>query len=421
MTGRLHVVPPPDDHYGFTDPAQLLDGLVQFRDATEIAVQAPGAEDLRSHLGRLGNRPVTTGPAGDELLADIAAERLTGCGGGHFPVARKWQRHQDAGGGGFLVGNGAESEPLSVKDAALMQLRPHLVLDGMACAAQATGARECVLWLHESAGATRSSMTRALAERAAANVNEPGVRITLAPDHYLSGESSSVVRALSGGPALPQFRRRPAALSGVDGQPTLIHNVETLARIGLIARRIVPDSVLVTVATEQARTVVEMKRSGLLTDALAAAGFRGPLGAVLIGGYGGRWLAASAALAATLDPTGLARHHAVLGAGVLRPVRSDQCGLRVTAEIAEYLARSSAGQCGPCLYGLRSLADTLGALVVGQARPQQLAQLHRHRAEIAGRGACHHPDGAVGMIASALDVFEHDVAAHLHRGRCAVE
>ncbi|MDQ1720206.1 MAG: hypothetical protein QOE89_4159 [Pseudonocardiales bacterium] len=421
MTGRLHVVPPPEDRYGSTDPVQLLDGLVQFRDGTEVPIQAPGSEDLRSHLGRLGTRPVTTGLAGDELLADIAAERLTGCGGGHFPVARKWQSHQDAGGGGFLVGNGAESEPLSAKDAALMQLRPHLVLDGMACAAQATGARECVLWLHESARATRRSMTRALAERAAANTHEPGVRIALAPDHYLSGESSAVVRALSGGPALPQFRRRPTTMSGVHGQPTLIHNVETLARIGLIARRIVPDSVLVTIATEQARTVVEMERGGLLTDALATAGFRGPPGAVLIGGYGGRWLDGAAAVAATLDPTGLARHHAMLGAGVLRPIRPDQCGLRLTAEIADYLARSSAAQCGPCLYGLRALADTLGALLVGQARPQQLAQLHRHRAEIAGRGACHHPDGAVGMIASALDVFERDLTAHLQRGACAVE
>ena len=69
----------------------------------------------------------------------------------------------------------------------------------------------------------------------AASSSRP-VRLATGPSHYLTGESSALVRALSGGPALPETRRRPTAEAGIGGRPTLVQNVETLARVGLLAR-----------------------------------------------------------------------------------------------------------------------------------------------------------------------------------------
>ena len=74
---------------------------------------------------------------------------LAGHGGGHFPVARKWRTVLRRGGGGIVVANGAESEPASAKDRALLATVPHLVLDGLACAAEVVGAADAVIWMHD--------------------------------------------------------------------------------------------------------------------------------------------------------------------------------------------------------------------------------------------------------------------------------
>jgi hypothetical protein len=103
------------------------------------------------------------------------------------------------------------------------------------------------------------------------------------------------------------------------------------------------------------------------------------------------------------------------GGGAARVVLT---GPAQTAAIADYLARNGAGQCGPCRFGLPAVADVLTDLVELRARRRHTRRLERILGEIAGRGACHHPDGAVRMVASALHTFAADVHAHLRGGGC---
>jgi NADH:ubiquinone oxidoreductase subunit F (NADH-binding) len=63
------------------------------------------------------------------------------------------------------------------------------------------------------------------------------------------------------------------------------------------------------------------------------------------------------------------------------------------------------------------MADLLDDLAQGGARRRDTARLQRFLAEVSGRGACHHPDGVVRMVTSAVTTFAEDVRAHL-KGRC---
>ncbi len=111
---------------------------------------------------------------------------------------------------------------------------------------------------------------------------------------------------------------------------------------------------------------------------------------------------------------------AFTGAGVLAALPADRCGLVETARVARYLALESAGQCGPCLNGLPAVAAALAELAgLAGRRPDSRAvsDLIRWAGLAEGRGACHHPDGTVRFIRSALRVFEAEVRAH-QRGRC---
>ena len=84
----------------------------------------------------------------------------------------------------------------------------------------------------------------------------------------------------------------------------------------------------------------------------------------------------------------------------------------------DYLAAQSAGQCGPCVFGLRAIADAFRALADGVAHDRERDRLLRWTSEIRGRGACHHPDGAARFVESALSVFGDEIERH-RRVRCS--
>jgi NADH:ubiquinone oxidoreductase subunit F (NADH-binding) len=400
--GSAPILAQPVYHYGDGDPISEL---------------AP--HDLAAHQQQYGRRPPCRAGDGVDLIEAIDEANLTGRGGAHLPSAIKWRAVRAAATHGrrpVIVANGAEGEPHSRKDATLLQLRPHLVLDGLACAAEALGADQAVIWLHQGAHALRSAVAAALAERTA-HQNKPPIEIAVGPDAYLSGESGAVVRALSGGPALPAFRTVSSAVHGVHGAPTLVHNVETLVHVAQLARGTPPTSALVTVCVGDARVVLEAQTDELVQHVINRAAGAG-VSAVLLGGYGGTWCSWPDLERLCLAEPEMRARRLSLGAGVLEVLRPGSCGLMRAAEIADYLAMQSAGQCGPCVFGVRSVADALAAAVRGGRRGRHcLIDLATYTAEIRGRGACHLPDGAVRMVTSALEVFADDLDAH-RSGRC---
>ncbi|HYY12166.1 MAG TPA: NADH-ubiquinone oxidoreductase-F iron-sulfur binding region domain-containing protein, partial [Kineosporiaceae bacterium] len=250
------------------------------------------------------------------------------------------------------------------------------------------------------------ALATAVRERGAAGLPGPGVRVETGDGGYVAGESSAVLRALDGGPSLPAPRR--------PGTPArdVVHNVETLARVALVARGAGRGGGLVTVVDGDRRTVLDLAPEATLADALTLAGAqtRRP---VLVGGISGTWLPPGGAqpLWAPGAPT---------GAGVLAPLPAGTCGLAETARLLDRLAAEGAGQCGPCRWGLPDLATLAGRLATGRLRGGGVERLRSVADQVRGRGACSHPDGAVRLLASALDVFADDVAAHLRRSCISV-
>jgi len=83
-----------------------------------------------------------------------------------------------------------------------------------------------------------------------------------------------------------------------------------------------------------------------------------------------------------------------------------------------YMAGESARQCGPCIFGLGAVAESLRRLAAGTPLHDDLANLDRWSAELVGRGACHHPDGTAALLRSGLEVFADEFALHAH-GHCS--
>jgi len=381
---------------------------------------------LAAHLERHG--PVPYRGAARTLIPEVRAAGLTGRGGAAFPTCRKLEAVAAARSGrAIVVGNGAEGEPASRKDQALLHLAPHLVLDGLQLAAEAVAAGRVILYVGRDVRA-RAQLDSQVSERWARGVDRSAVEIVPAPDRFLAGEESALASLISGGPAVPRFTPPRVFERGVDGRPTLVQNVETLAHLALIARYGVgwfrrlgtwdePGTMLCTVRHgDGSVNVVEAALGTPLASLLDPSG----ASAILVGGYHGAWIAPSQVPSLSLSNAALRPLAASTGAGVLTALPAGLCGLVETARVARYLALESAGQCGPCLNGLPSIAAAMAELAGLTGRPpgpRVLADLNRWTGLADGRGACHHPDGTVRFLRSALRVFAAEARQH-QQGRC---
>ncbi len=367
---------------------------------------------------------------GPWLIDEVERSGLTGRGGAGFPTAAKLAAVAGRRGPRVVVANGTEGEPASRKDATLLERHPDLVVDGAVAAAAAVGARDAIIVVSAGGGRSGRQAEEAVRRRAPAS-RRIRLALEVAPEGFVTGEESALVHWLNGGRATPTLRPPRPFERGVGGRPTLVQNVETLAHLALIARHgaswfrrvgteAEPGSALVTVGGAVAAPGVhEIALGEPLGEVLRRAG--GPVagvGGVLVGGYFGAWLSAADPLALPFSRAGLRVAGGSTGAGAIVVLPDDRCGLVETARAVAYLARESAGQCGPCVFGLRDLAGAAIALAGGAGGPHDLRDLVDLPDEIEGRGACAHPDGVARLVRSALAVFPGEVELHV-RGRCS--
>jgi NADH:ubiquinone oxidoreductase subunit F (NADH-binding) len=381
---------------------------------TVTAAPAPPTGEQRllvEHPG--GPLPRLDAPSLVALLGDAG---LTGRGGAGFPTARKLEALD--GRRPVVVGNAMEGEPLSHKDAVLLQHSPDLVLDGLEVLSHALRASRTILAVGGSVPVPASRR---------------GIEVRRLVDTFVAGQETALVNQLNGRGPVPTDPSTPVFRKGVGGRPTLVLNAETLAQLALVARygatwfrsRGLPDdpgTFLVTLSASSADLlpragVLEVPRGVALSE-LVRRGGADPtrVEAVLVGGYHGAWIPGDA-LGTPLSRPGLAPYGATPGAGVVHLLDTRTCPLETAARVTAYLAGQSARQCEPCLNGLPHMAQTMRRLARPGADPRLVTELEHLQALVTGRGACKHPDGTVRFVASTMRVFDAHVDQHL-RGYC---
>ncbi|QHA02612.1 Fe-S-binding domain-containing protein [Streptomyces broussonetiae] len=367
-----------------------------------------GVEDLPAYLAVGGYAPLTMR---DRLLDRIHAVGLRGRGGAGFPTAVKLRAVRDAPGRAVVVANGEEGEPGSVKDRWLLRHRPHLILDGLWLAAAMTGAERGFVYLSDARA--EQAVRHALTERPTGL----SVDVVRTDPAYVAGEETAVVRRIEGGPALPTAKPPRPFEAGIGGAPTLVANVETLARIAVM--RACPDAAAAVAGAH----LVTVSGSGGSTAALAEVPVgthlkvladlcgHGRAGAVLLGGlFGGLHGAGWSDL--RLDHDRLRAAGGALGCGALHFLLPEDCPVAVATEAAGYLAAQSARQCGVCISGTGALAGSLAAMARGEADDAATDRLRRWSRELPGRGACGLLDAAARVVSTLLAHFPGRIAAH---------
>jgi NADH-quinone oxidoreductase subunit F len=352
----------------------------------------------------------------NDLVDRVAAAGLRGRGGGWFPVARKWRAVRVEGGAPVVIANGGEGEPGSIKDRVVMTRRPSDVLAGLALAAEAVGAREALVYLKGSHVAAADALERA--------ARGSGVKVVRGDDSYIGGEETALLEHLEGRRAWPRAKPPLPAAVGLHGRPTLVQNVDTLARV--------PAAVADPETYRRGETAWvslwgHVRRPGAYEVPLGTPlrrliddwGGGAPDGIALIFPAGASAAPLGAEHADTpLDPDRLRERDSALGTAAVLVVGHSTCPLTVAASLARFFAREACGQCPPCVVGTAGLARIVSAVEAGSARPRELVDLAETAGFMSRHGYCAHARTAAASVSGLLARVGEAVDAHLRAGRC---
>ena len=404
---------------------------------------------LASEVGGRGiERAQQLGPAGTRDV--ITAAGLRGRGGGGFPTGRKWDTIAAGEGRRFVACNGAEGEPGTFKDRALMQANPYQLVEGVIIAAFAVGAERAYICIKELYFEERQRVTRAVQEMQQAGVcTDCEIAIVAGPDEYLFGEEKALLEVIEGNAPLPRLfpphehglfattptsgweTSMPRSAPGAQSNPTLVNNVETLSNVPHILAHGAdwfrtmgtaqsPGTIVVTVTGDVvAPDVGEVELGVSLRDAIDAVGSGLPPGRAvkaILSGVANPVMTA-AALDAPVTYEGIAAAGSGLGSAGFIVLDDTACMVQVALNCSRFLAVESCGQCPPCKQGSLEITQRLERIEGGVGRDDDLEQIAHWLDRVTDANRCFLGTEERQVVTSILQAFPDEIAEHL-KGAC---
>jgi NADH:ubiquinone oxidoreductase subunit F (NADH-binding) len=405
-------------------------------------------DDLDSYLDGGGGRGLEAarklGTSG--ILDDLEASGLRGRGGAGFPTGAKWRTvaaNVSPAEPATIVVNGAEGEPGSFKDRAILRRNPYRVLEGALVAAAALSADRVVVAL--KAGFDREhARLRAAAEeiRAAGWCDGVAIDVVQGPTEYLYGEETALLEVLAGRAPFPRLAppyrhgadevtddsaaTADVDLAGPDAEtlapPTLVNNVETMANVALIMAEsptwfrehgtdASPGTIVCTVTgTTERHGVVEVPAGTPLREVieLAAVGPAGERITAVLSGVSHPILPASG-LDTPLTHEAMTAAGSGLGATGFIVFDETVHPVAIAQGVSRFLAVESCGQCVPCKQDGLAIAEHLTRLCGEDGADLDVVAIEDRAASVIVGARCYLAQQHQNVATSLLRLFPDEV------------
>lgn len=378
-----------------------------------------------------------------QVVSEITSSGLRGRGGGGYPTGLKWQTVAKSGGElKYVVCNADEGDPGAFMDRSVLESDPHRVLEGMAIAGFAVGARKGFVYCRAEYPLAVSRLRIAigqakgrgfLGDRIFDTTFGFDIELRVGAGAYVCGEETALMASIQGGRGTPHPRPPFPATSGLWGKPTLINNVETFAAVAPIIRnggdwyrsigtersagtkvialagRIVNTGVIEVPMGTTLRTVVYEMGGGLIDDR--------PFKAVQTGGPSGGCIPAQF-LDLPITYEALAAVGSIMGSGGMMVMDDTACMVDVAKYFMDFCREESCGKCVPCRVGTTHLWMLLTAITNGQATMADLEQVESLSRMVKDMSLCGLGRNAPNPIVSTLRYFRDEYVAHITEKRC---
>jgi NADH-quinone oxidoreductase subunit F len=407
-------------------------------------VDVPNSERIAVYLRRGGYRALRQAlqMSRDKLIALIKASGLRGRGGAGFPAGLKWGFMPQENVTKYVCVNTDEGEPGTFKDRLLVEHDPHSIIEGAIIAAYAVGAHRAFVYIRGEFFLGVKRWIKAIDDAyeygfLGKDILGSGFDLDLSVHRgagaYICGEETALINSLEGKRGEPRIKPPYPANIGLWNEPTLVHNVETLANVPHIVDR----------GAEWYRSIGTEKSTGPKLFCISghvrrpgnyelplgtplrtivedcAGGMRGdrPLKAVIPGGASTPMLIPEQ-LDTPMDFESLERAGSMLGTGAIIVIEEGTCMVEVARRLMDFFAHESCGQCTPCRVGTQRLKEVLTRIKRGQGKPGDIDRLEELCDGILGRTLCPMGDAAVNPVLSSLEHFRDEYAYHIQHKRC---
>lgn len=382
-----------------------------------------------------------------DIIEEVKASGLRGRGGAGFPTGLKWSfMPKNPSGPHYIVCNSDESEPGTCKDRDILRYNPHALIEGMAIAGYAIGAKVGYNYMRgEFMDEPCARFDQALevaydAGFLGKNILASGIDFDLynhlGAGAYICGEETALLESLEGKKGMPRFKPPFPAGYGLYGRPTTINNTESLASVPSIilngSQWFADIGKPNNGGTKCFSVTGHVERPGnfeipmgtpfsVLLD-LAGGVWRGRrLKAVIPGGSSVPVLPAEIMLGLTMDYDAIAKAGSMLGSGAVIVMDDTTCMVKVLRRIARFYYAESCGQCTPCREGTGWLYRMLTRIIEGKGRVEDLGRLDDVAKKIEGRTICALGDAAAMPVRSFIKHFQHEFEYYVEHGSSMAE
>lgn len=388
----------------------------------------------------LGQALTTMTPA--QVMDVVRESGLQGRGGAGFPTGLKWSfvasRPEEVR---YVVCNADESEPGTFKDRMILEGDPHAVLEGMALAGYAVGAREGWIYIRGEYALSKERLEQAIHQAEELGVLGDDImgsgfsfhiHVHAGAGAYICGEETALLESMEGKRGIPRIRPPYPTIYGYHGMPTVVNNVETLANVPPIllngadwyrtlgTKRSPGTKVYTIMGDVQNTGLIEMPMGVTLREVIEIYGGGMKEGKTFkcaqTGGSSGSIIPPDF-LDTPMDFASMAEKGGGLGSGALLICGEDTCIVDLASVLLRFFKTESCGKCTPCRMGTTRLLETFDRLRVGQGKPKDLAVMESVAQNMFKTSFCGLGQAAPTPVLTALRFFHDEIAAHLE-GYC---
>jgi NADH-quinone oxidoreductase subunit F len=393
------------------------------------------------------------------LKDEVKKSQLRGRGGAGFSCGLKWSFIDPAKNKKpvYLICNADESEPGTFKDNQILHKDPHQLLEGMIIACFANNVHLAYIYIRGEFAKGAKILEKSLADARAKNLlgkNILGsgydleIYVHRGAGAYICGEETGLIESLEGKRPYPRIKPPyfPAVL-GLYMCPTIVNNVETLCNVKHViemggeayAKIGKPNNtgtrILCVSGDVERPGYYEFEVGSLTMGQLineVCGGVKGgrKLKAVIPGGSSSKVLRADQRYKiktknaegqmeekevgledVSLDFDSLAAVGSMAGSGGVIVMDETRDMVSALANLSEFYAHESCGQCTPCREGVLWMKKLLHRMDQGDARVQDIDVLQDVADNIAGRTICAFGEAAAWPVQSFLANFRKDFEA----------
>ncbi len=379
----------------------------------------------------------------EQIIDETKKSGLRGRGGAGIPTGLKWELcRKSPGTVKYIICNAKGGDPGAFNDRSILEADPHSVLEGLAIGAYAIGASEGYVYVRGQYHLAAKRLNMALEQaqkRGFLGNNMLGsdfsftVHIKEGADSFVCGEETALMAAIEGWRGMPRSRPPHPAQSGLDGKPTNVNNVKTLASVPIIMERGADWYASIGTGRSKGTAVFaltgKIANSGLVEvpmgTSLAKIIFDigggipqgGRLKAVQAGGPSGGCIPAPF-IDTPVDLDSLAKLGSMMGSGGLVVMDETTCMVEIARFFLSFSEYESCGKCSPCRLGTKQMLEILTRITEGKGREQDIDALLNLASAVKECSLCGLGQAAPNPVLSTINYFREEYDAHIKEKRC---